>query len=286
MKVARSRYQIKVYQTKFNLSKEPISSPTEEDYKEIISSFIDILASRRGFGVIDPRDMIFAHSGLVHNLKLGDANYNNSIAQVFENIARHCIYSMRNYEIFSHLEILEPDERRQDLPSWVPDWTKATWPPLSIRSLYKQAIEEPNGIFYLSEDGIGEREWWRRFGSLSETGLDPGLFWTADQITHTVENISDILDNADLQPFTDSSDWDESDCERAFTAWQLRLGTKGYMLPPFSSNLGRSLGANQSLANSTCHWKNRCSPVSIRYFTCFVAFIKVGWRRVSYRVVD
>lgn len=133
MQSARSQYQIKFYQTKFDLYRGTSPSAIELDRRPTISSFIDILAARRGFGVLDPRDMIFAHTGLVQDLQLGNANYSHSLAHIYELVARQHMTSMESYEIFSYVDSLELRERRQGLPSWVPDWT---WfhsgPPVSI----------------------------------------------------------------------------------------------------------------------------------------------------------
>jgi hypothetical protein len=122
MQAIRLRYLIRFYQKKLDYSQDSASRPRKkEEYKEIISNFIDILVSRRRFGVSNPRDMIFAHSGLVPNLNISDANYNDSVAQIFENLARHPVTSTESYQIFSHVKILEPRERRREPPSWVPD---------------------------------------------------------------------------------------------------------------------------------------------------------------------
>jgi hypothetical protein len=161
MQLARSRYQIKLHQMKFDFSLEAVTRTIEDEdedsvgdelnddeYKDILSNFIDILVSRRGFGVSDPRDMIFAHAALVHHLNISNPNYNHSIAQVFEGLARHHIKSMQSYEIFSYVEILEPHERRQELTSWVPDWTWAN-PSPPVR------IMQHTGSVYPNQDDMG-----------------------------------------------------------------------------------------------------------------------------------
>jgi hypothetical protein len=57
--------------------------------------FIDILANRRGFGVSDPRDRIYAHLGLMDLPDL-EVRYEMTTAQTFQTLAERCI-ELRNH---------------------------------------------------------------------------------------------------------------------------------------------------------------------------------------------
>jgi hypothetical protein len=67
-----------------------------------------------------------------------------------------------------------------------------------------------------------------KFRNSPQMGLDPGLLWAVGYITHTIKDVSDVLDDADITPFehntsagrrasfTIHSDWDDSDYEKAY----------------------------------------------------------------------
>lgn len=246
MQLARVRYQIKSHQMKFDFSLEAVTSLTEDEdeevvrkygkgdeHKDMVSKFIDILVSRRGFGVSDPRDMIFAHSGLVQNLNIGNPNYNHSIAQVFESLARHQMSSMRNYEIFSYVETIESHERQHGLPSWVPDWTRAN-PSSPGRIMQHAGKEYFKDTTPLPRPHLGR---WLDFRDCPLEDLGPGLLWNVGYVTHNVKDISNVLDETDTTDF--SSDMWESftrpfhfnlDVEKLYKRWQTRLGSKSYMM--------------------------------------------------------
>jgi hypothetical protein len=234
----------------------------EDPYHEILSNFIDILVSRRGFGVSDPRDMIYAHTSLVHNLKIGNPNYNHSIPQVFEDLARHHMNGMRGYQILSFIEYVEPYDRRQGLRSWVPDWTRTSiGPPLRIMEFIRSDYEFERSIKGMNEEQLTMREFERSKKSMNEeqlimsmTGKNPswwkvfhgplpinGLLCDAGYVTHTVRDVSGVLDDTDIIPpdmlmdpnAPDFSNgvWGPFDHEKAFLLWQRKLGDKDYMLP-------------------------------------------------------
>ncbi|KAE8440491.1 hypothetical protein EG329_007424 [Mollisiaceae sp. DMI_Dod_QoI] len=94
---------------------------------ESISILLDILNIRRGSGVSDPRDMIYGHLGMTgtHVQSMIPIDYDKPIAQLYEDIAIRIISEDRNLSILSCVEKADVDERRGDLPSWVPDWTVA-----------------------------------------------------------------------------------------------------------------------------------------------------------------
>jgi hypothetical protein len=71
---------------------------------------LPILHSRRGFGVKDPRDMIYAHLGIVDTnselARLRDfiqVDYNKTIREVYMDAALDLIQLRRNFDILSHV---------------------------------------------------------------------------------------------------------------------------------------------------------------------------------------
>jgi hypothetical protein len=92
---------------------------------------IDILASRRGLGATDPRDIIFGHLGVatlpssskIGSYRLTAPDYGKDILQVFNEFAHDILIWSRGLEILSYVEDIDPTQRRRGLASWVPDWT-------------------------------------------------------------------------------------------------------------------------------------------------------------------
>ncbi|PMD54007.1 HET-domain-containing protein [Hyaloscypha bicolor E] len=89
----------------------------------------DLLKSRKGFGVTDPRDMLFANLGLVGHateyenefLHLIMVDYQKNEAKVYSDLARYFLESFDDFRIFA---LLDPNEKRceSEAPSWAPDW--------------------------------------------------------------------------------------------------------------------------------------------------------------------
>ncbi|PVH73028.1 HET-domain-containing protein, partial [Cadophora sp. DSE1049] len=96
---------------------------------DVAASLLDILDTRRGMGVSDPRDMLFAHRTVITNWTrwiscLLDVDYNKTRGDVFNDTAR---YLLENAKMSQHLDMLSYIEnsfpRTGDFASWVPDWT-------------------------------------------------------------------------------------------------------------------------------------------------------------------
>jgi hypothetical protein len=85
-----------------------------------------ILRLRRGFGVTDPRDMIYAHLGMVQNKDSTaplQVNYRTPATQVYIEFALYCLWWTGNLEFLSQIGDGYGKKSVLDLPSWVPDWT-------------------------------------------------------------------------------------------------------------------------------------------------------------------
>jgi hypothetical protein len=96
-----------------------------------IPDLFGLLLSRSGAEATDPRDIIYGHLSLVKGSEsYMSVNYNKSLSEVFEEVAHyyvewahHYVEWTRDLSILRYVELKDPDERREHLPSWVPDWT-------------------------------------------------------------------------------------------------------------------------------------------------------------------
>ncbi|KAF5875479.1 uncharacterized protein Bfra_003933 [Botrytis fragariae] len=110
--------------------------------KTLAENLISFLTVRRGLGASDPRDMVFAHKGIVqaspyqNYLEAEDIaiDYSKSVEKVFADLACHCLKTFPDH---SRLEILSYKENHNDwrakeneleVPSWVPNWTVKGFP--------------------------------------------------------------------------------------------------------------------------------------------------------------
>ncbi|KAI9640589.1 hypothetical protein NHQ30_010888 [Ciborinia camelliae] len=105
-----------------------LSESTEP--QAICDYLLRILHSRRGHGVLDPRDMLYAHMGLFkHEVgiaeveRLLEIDYRKSIADVYTDLALYLLNRKCDFGFLAHVEVMELEARRPELPSWVPDWT-------------------------------------------------------------------------------------------------------------------------------------------------------------------
>ena len=91
------------------------------------NTLLALLASRRGLGVLDARDMIYAHlevasDSISRNLRF-KVDYTKSCPELFIDVTRYSVERHKDYNILSHVEDVDPLRRRPGLPSRVPDWT-------------------------------------------------------------------------------------------------------------------------------------------------------------------
>lgn len=91
---------------------------------------LQILHSRRGSGVFDPRDMLYAHLGMHQSgtetqdvEELIGVDYQKSVPEVYTDLALYLLRNQRGLGFLSHVEDKALEDRNPDLPSWVPDWT-------------------------------------------------------------------------------------------------------------------------------------------------------------------
>lgn len=88
------------------------------------NSMLELVCARRGLGVSDPRDMIFAHSGFAsdgsRNFKV---DYSKTCERVYVDFALYVIDKVGIGTVLGLVGDPMSHRRRKDLPSWVPDWT-------------------------------------------------------------------------------------------------------------------------------------------------------------------
>jgi len=87
---------------------------------------LQILASAREKKATEPKDKIFALFGMMKELEfdLPLPDYQKSLEQIYTEAAVACI----NHDRCLHILFEAPsDNRRSELPSWVPDWTDVGW---------------------------------------------------------------------------------------------------------------------------------------------------------------
>ena len=97
-----------------------------------------LVISRRGLGVTDRRDMIFAHIGFASdgNDRFVKADYSISCVEVYEDYARSVFETSQNYGILFHVGNPKSPNRPPGLASWAPDWSesKSTTPLVELFS--------------------------------------------------------------------------------------------------------------------------------------------------------
>jgi hypothetical protein len=101
------------------------------------TTLLNIMVARRGLVVSNASDMLFAHIGIAealstqrlgHTQRLGQTqrlirvDYRKSWVAVYQDLARYYITTFEGYDLFSHIEDIDPSERHPELPSWVPNW--------------------------------------------------------------------------------------------------------------------------------------------------------------------
>ncbi|KAL2062480.1 hypothetical protein VTL71DRAFT_6746 [Oculimacula yallundae] len=109
-----------------------INGERKTDY---VDDFLEMLDARRGFGVTDPRDMLFTHRGILGHPpthpwspELVDVDYSKDSIEVYQSIVKYTLARTRDYRILSHAEAnYSLDKSKVNasyfFPTWVPDWS-------------------------------------------------------------------------------------------------------------------------------------------------------------------
>lgn len=89
-------------------------------------SLCDVLKMRRGFGVADPRDYVYANLSIISDLRrVGeylDVDYGDSVQAVFSRMAIYILEKEGIKGLMAQVQDMHPEERLQGLPSWAPEW--------------------------------------------------------------------------------------------------------------------------------------------------------------------
>jgi hypothetical protein len=104
----------------------------EEKYTQ--NDMINLLLTRRGLGVSDPRDMIFAHLGFATDGRHEDLqiDYSQTTCQVFQDFAWYLSKTSGLQVLLACVGETRARNHPGSLPSWVPDWTTSistVWSP-------------------------------------------------------------------------------------------------------------------------------------------------------------
>ncbi|KAM3153026.1 hypothetical protein ABEW05_006542 [Botrytis cinerea] len=111
--------------------RESFASRTSES-SDPCDYLLQILHSRRGYGVSDPRDMLYGHLAMFANLtksknpkieRLVEIDYRKTVADVYTDLALYFLNRQSDFGFLSHVEDVNFEERKWNLPTWVPDWT-------------------------------------------------------------------------------------------------------------------------------------------------------------------
>lgn len=107
---------------------------TKSDASISVVNLTKILSSRRGFGVSNPHDMVFAHLGLVAKAAGIEVNYDQPTAKIYNDLAKRHIEATMTPELLSKIEDRDLNKRLPGLASWAPDWTYS-FPPYRTKIL-------------------------------------------------------------------------------------------------------------------------------------------------------
>jgi hypothetical protein len=126
-------------------------------------SLYNLLKSRKGFGVTDPRDMLFANLGVIGqrqgplqhtvDLELVTVDYQKTEVEVYFDLARFFLNSTVGFGLFSLLDSSEQCKEKQ-LPSWVPDWVSSPNPKFSRVSDCLGIRESPTVVVWASQSRV------------------------------------------------------------------------------------------------------------------------------------
>ena len=111
--------------------RENFASRTSES-SDPCDYMLQILHSRRGYDVSDPRDMLYGHLAMFANLtksknpkieRLVEIDYRKTVADVYTDLTLYILNRQSDFGFLSHVEDVNFEERKGNLPTWVPDWT-------------------------------------------------------------------------------------------------------------------------------------------------------------------
>jgi hypothetical protein len=179
----------------------------DDDGTTFAERLYDLIKSRKGFGVTDPRDILFAHLRLVRpphpaESENGDFNsimvdYQKNETEVYRDLAH---YLIKNFEDFRTFGLLDSNEKRSEsqAPSWAPDWVSR--PPSRFSRLsdvlgYNQVFSRRTNLIWASQSRVlvcggsylGEVQ---ELGPIIEKSLCPQIAEDFSQFVHGTLDLS------------------------------------------------------------------------------------------------
>jgi len=107
--------------SKFRVAKESILDQPDPQGVYLF----ELLSRRRGCGLSDPRDMVYALLSLAGTTVATSLaiDYDKSVSQVYEDFT--CLFTKWTSltEVLSHVEEVRPENRKLCRPSWILDWS-------------------------------------------------------------------------------------------------------------------------------------------------------------------
>lgn len=107
------------------------------DYRNFLDKLVKILISRRGLGVQDARDMLFAHIGIAGITSDGIdlpthvpylVDYSKTKTQVYQDLAMAVLAKDGQYDFLHYAKTtICLEDRPRHVPTWMPDWTDNSW---------------------------------------------------------------------------------------------------------------------------------------------------------------
>ena len=134
---------------KMEEGKQRFENKPDEPALGFVFNLLSILDDRRGLGVLDARDMLFAHCGILgrppgddQQRKLVDVDYTKDYIDVYRNIVRYTLPITKDYRILAYAEANPSNERStpiaSSIPTWIPNWSQKK--PLDPTNLLRDVV--------------------------------------------------------------------------------------------------------------------------------------------------
>ncbi|KAI4274215.1 MAG: hypothetical protein LQ337_004094 [Flavoplaca oasis] len=127
------------YEALFTLCTFMFNRTVSEDSRRRETGLLRLLTQFRHCEATNPKDKVYALLGMASDMP-DDAdfkpNYAKPVAEVYQDLVEFIVTKDRNLDVLRACEISGPEH---DLPSWVPDWSRAS----SYQALYSFASTHP-----------------------------------------------------------------------------------------------------------------------------------------------
>jgi hypothetical protein len=169
---------------------------------------LNTLVARRGLGVLDPRDMIFAHLGIVAESPLDGTpekwnllrvDYKKDCAELYRDVAQYLSRRIEIFELLSHVETIS-NLRHSGTPSWAPNWMVRPFPSPYRRlydsiSVLRKRYQEMHGSLESRLDNGSGSMLLRTLPDSYQLWISPSIISFLGFRMGTVCRISDIINH-------------------------------------------------------------------------------------------